>query len=73
MNKAMVEQHLSEARRHVAEGEIHIARQRKIVYELQRDGKDTAMALRLLDNFIDLQTMHIADMERLKRELSIAS
>jgi hypothetical protein len=37
----MLKVHLDMAERHVLDGERHIARQRKIVAELERDGHDS--------------------------------
>jgi hypothetical protein len=63
--------HLALAERHVAEGEQHLARQRKLVAELQRDGHDTALAIELLHEFERTQASHIAERDRLRAELSI--
>jgi hypothetical protein len=66
----MVERHLALAKQHVALGEAAIASQRELVYQV--DGLDSTMALQLLDSFLELQAMHVADMERLQKELSDA-
>ena len=39
---------LEMAQRHVAEGEIHLSRQKALIAELDRDGHDTADARRSL-------------------------
>lgn len=70
MDREMIESHLAQARRHVAEGEQHVSRQRELLAELARDGHDTTEAVKLLANFEDLQRMHIADRHRLERELA---
>jgi hypothetical protein len=54
---------------HIALGERHIVRQRKLVVELEQKGCDTAEAKRLLASFEELQAMHIADRDRLRRQL----
>jgi hypothetical protein len=53
----------------VALGAKHVARQREIIAELERDGHDTTQALALLAHFEQLQAMHIADRDRLLGEL----
>jgi hypothetical protein len=65
----MIEDHLAQAERHVALGEEHVQNQRALVDKLARDGHDTAMARQLLSQFEDLQISHIADRDRLKKEL----
>jgi hypothetical protein len=62
--------HLAQARRHVAIGERHIARQRELVIELERDGHDASSAKQLLVQFEELQALHIADRDRLEQELA---
>jgi hypothetical protein len=58
------------ARRHVAMGERHIARQREIVAKLERDGHDSLDSKRLLGFFEELQNMHIAHRDRLVKMLA---
>jgi hemerythrin len=70
MDRAMLSQHLQLAERHVLQADEHVRRQREIVEELERDGHDTRMARKLLAQFEKLQAMHIADRDRLARELS---
>lgn len=72
MDKAIIEQHLARARAHVAQGEGHLSRQRELLFELQVQERDCSEALRLFDSFAELQTIHIADMERLERLLAAA-
>ena len=69
MDRAMLKQHLAQAEGHIALGERHIVRQRKLVAELEQKGCDTAEAKRLLASFEELQAMHIADRDRLRRQL----
>jgi hypothetical protein len=69
MDRQLQLRHLALARHHAAEGQEHIARQTKLVAELERDGHDTGPARRLLAQFIVMQSMHIEDCERLEREL----
>jgi Spy/CpxP family protein refolding chaperone len=70
MDKAMLLDHLEKARRHVAEGELHLAHQRELVAKLGRDGHDTKDARQLLEQFEELQQLHIQDRDRLERELA---
>ena len=69
MDRRLKLAHLAQARRHVAEGEDHVARQTKLVAELVRDGHDAGAARRLLALFIVMQSMHIDDCNRLEAEL----
>lgn len=69
MDRAMVRDHLAKAEGHVDLGHRHVARQREIVAELERDGHDVRDAKRLLETFEKLLKMHIADRDRLRREL----
>jgi hypothetical protein len=55
--------------RHIAAGERILARQREIVAALEEGGHDTTEARKLLEQFEELQVMHISDGERLKKEL----
>lgn len=67
--RSMIRQHLTLAREHVAQGEKHVARQREIVAELDRDGHDAALARQLLEQFERVQANHVADRDRLEKEL----
>jgi hypothetical protein len=66
----MVVDHLTKANRHVAEAERHVAQQREIVAQLEREGHDYSDAKELLARFEELQALHIADRDRLQRELA---
>jgi hypothetical protein len=44
MDREMLECHLAEAEEHIATGGKNIARQRKVIAQLERDGRDTASA-----------------------------
>ena len=70
MDKAMIQDHLEQARRHVADGDKHVARQRKLVAKLDRDGHDSREARRLLQQFEELQRLHIGDRDRLVKKLA---
>ena len=62
-------EHLSQAERHVAEGEMNVERQRILVENLAREGHDTERAEALLKQFEEIQALHIRDRERLLKEL----
>ena len=70
MDRVVIKDHLALAQRHVVQGRRHIARQKQIIVTLRKGGHDTAMARSLLINFEDAQKMHIADRDRLKKELA---
>jgi len=63
------EQHLVQAEAHVAKGEQTVARQMRIIAELDRDGHDATAARQLLVQFEELLQLHAADRDRLRREL----
>jgi hypothetical protein len=70
MDRNMILEHLAMVRRHVARGEQIVARQREIIARLERAGCDTSDAKRLLLQFEELQSLHVADRERLEKMLS---
>ena len=70
MDQEMLKRHLAEAEEHIATGDKNIARQRDLIAHLERDGHDTASAKTFLREFEQLQARHIAERERLLRELS---
>jgi hypothetical protein len=71
MARSMLEEHLALAERHVTQGEQHVAKQRAIVAELERDGHDASSARELLDVFEQTQATHMADRDRLRKELGL--
>jgi len=68
--KSMLLDHLAQARRHIAEGELHVARQRELVAKLERDAHDARQARQTLNQFEELQQLHLADRDRLEKELA---
>ena len=62
--------HLSLVKKHIARGEKSLARQRRVVAELQRDGHDATMARNLLSTFERLQAGNIAEGDALARQLA---
>jgi hypothetical protein len=71
MDRAILEEHLELAERHVAAGEQIVARQRAVVAQLAHDGHDIGEATRLLDQFEQVQASYIADRDRLRKELGL--
>jgi hypothetical protein len=65
----MLRKHLALAERHVAEGERLIARQRELVTSLERGGHDLRDAIELLRLFKELEALHVAHRDRLRKEL----
>lgn len=70
MDRALIMDHLAKAERHIAQGRKHIAQQIEIIISLENLGHNTGMAKSLLANFEAIQQMHIADRDRLKKELA---
>lgn len=61
---------LALAEQHVTEGRRHIEIQRKIIAGLERDRQDTVQARKLLGALQETQALHLADRDRLQRELA---
>jgi hypothetical protein len=72
MDRQMILDHLGKAEQHVALGYQHIERQRALVEQLVRDGHadEATRAAELLARFEEMQTLHIADRDRLRKELA---
>jgi hypothetical protein len=70
MERSMIEAHLEQAERHVARGEELIAEQKARIAEMERDGHDTGPFRDLLRQFEETQRMHVADRDRLRKELN---
>ena len=64
----MLKRHLTQAEEHIATGQKNIARQWELIAKLERNGHDSAQARAILDQFEELQAMHLADRERILRE-----
>jgi hypothetical protein len=69
MDEATIISDLARAERHVTASEHHVARQRQVVAERQHEGFDAREATRLLGLFEQLLTLHIAERNRLRKEL----
>ena len=66
----MLIDHLALAERHVAEGATILERQRALIKERSRAGQSVEDAEELLRSMEETQEMHIADRERIRRELA---
>jgi hypothetical protein len=69
MERAMLLNHLAQAERHIDTGEQHVCKQRSLIAKLEKDGHDPAGARQLLEQFEEIQAMHIADRDRIRAEL----
>jgi hypothetical protein len=69
MDRAVWQEHLAQAERHLVEAEKRVARQREIVAELERAGHRATAARGMLAAFERLLAMHLADCSRLRKEL----
>ena len=69
MDRAAIELHLASAEEHVALEVDNVECQREIILKLELGGHDTDEAQRLLVYFEEQLAMHVADRDRLRREL----
>jgi hypothetical protein len=69
MDRAELQQSLAEAERHVAVSARHIARQRKLIVELESRGEDATEAREVLDSLRQTQRLHVERRDRLRTEL----
>lgn len=69
MDRTMQIRHLVEAERHVAQGERHLLEQERRLADLDCNGHGTIQGRRLLQNFRDLQMLHVAHRDQILREL----
>ena len=65
----MMSRHLAQAERHVAEGELYLARQRALIQKLERDGHGTRAARLFLKSLEDVQNLHLADRDRIRAQI----
>ena len=66
----MLMEHLSQAERHVAEGMVHVEKQRTLVENMARDGHDTSEHDALLQQFEETLALHIKIRDQLQRQLA---
>jgi hypothetical protein len=70
MDRDTLKRHLTKAEEQVAIAAQNVARQRELVAQLERDGHDASQAQKMLEQFLEQQALHIADRDRLIKELS---
>jgi hypothetical protein len=70
MDRAVLEQHLTLGRSHIALGKEHLLQQHAVIRELEEAGQDTTLAANLLRTLEQSQVMHIADVDRLEKKLA---
>ena len=58
---------LAQVMNQVAEGEENVARHRESVAELERDGQDAGLAQKMLKYAEHVQSMNIAEQQRLEK------
>jgi hypothetical protein len=73
MNRDFIETALAQAERHVAEGEVILARQRAAIAASERIGGNVTRFKEVLSVFEDSQRVHVADRDRLRKDLKNAS
>jgi hypothetical protein len=66
----LLQEQLHQAEERICSGEHYIATQVAIVSRLERDGHDATKARRVLAILAELQAMHVADRNRLSKELA---
>ena len=69
MDRDTLKRHLTKVEEQVAIGAQNVAQQRELVAELERDGYDATQAKKMLEQFLEQQALHIADRDRLIKEL----
>jgi hypothetical protein len=70
MDRDTLKRHLTKVEGQVAIAAQNVARQRELVAELERDSQDASQAKKMLEQFLAQQALHIADRDRLIKELS---
>jgi hypothetical protein len=71
MDRALAEQHLTVAERLVAQSQSLIVRQRQLIAEIEGNGHASATARELLRQLQETQAIHVADRDRLLKELGL--
>lgn len=70
--RAMLVELVARAERHVAQGEEHLERQRRVVAERQRQGLDDNEAKDLVIRLEQSQAAHLARRDQLRKELGLS-
>ena len=69
MDRAIILKHLAQAERHVAQGRQIIEKQETLIVDLERDGHDTADAMKILVTMRQTQALHEEDRDQIMKEL----
>lgn len=72
MDRAMMQRHLAQAEWRVAEAEAHLARQRALVRNLERDGHGARAARVFLRSLEETHALHLEDRDRIRAQLGRA-
>ncbi len=70
MERAILQEHLSAAKRHAERGEIHVRSQQRVVEDLESQGQDTGQARHLLKVFEETQASHLDHIDWLLDQLA---
>ena len=70
MDKVKLDERLTAAQRHIAEGEQRILKQEQIIVDLYFSGHNTQDACALLETLRQTQALHIDDRERILNEIA---
>ena len=70
MKRALLQRHLEEAESRVERGQRNVDRQREAVVDLERDDQDATISKALLKIFEKANEIHVADRDRLIKELA---
>ena len=70
MDREILLRQLAQAEHYVAEGKAFIAKQQRLIVASERDGRETAETMRLLEAFLLLQRSREDDRARILDELS---
>jgi hypothetical protein len=69
IDREKILKHLARIMNQVAEGEETVARNRKAVAELERIGQDASLTQKMLKYAEHVQTIHLAERQRLEKVL----
>ena len=70
MDPRLIRQHWTEAERHVALSDKHIARQIEIIDQLERKGHSSVLARDVLKTYRMLHASHVAHRDLIWREIA---
>ena len=73
MDRDFLERALAQAERHVAQGKVILTRQRATVAASERSGRDVARSKEFLSILEDSHRLHVADRDRLRKDLENAN